>query len=382
MTSKKKLITFALITYIIFLLISVPYIRIFQDFVKVNKLNIIYDVVLFLLVAVLVCLILYNLVYRKRINWQNICAYGLTVLIFLIGLSALGDFPVERVHFIQYGILVFLLFFSLKERYDDYSVYVWTFLISFFIGIADEWIQWWVPNRFGEFRDIRINFFASLFGTLCILFLIRPDGIRKTFPRQRWRGLCWALLVVVFELFGFLQCAHIGYLIEDQEIGTFRSRYSKEELMTFATTLTYPKNQQLQRLRLVTTPSESVKPTFLLDTWRKNDFYKTEAEFHSADRGKLFAGGNLLKAYRENQILEKYYSPLLVESELRWRPEKVRELEARLQKTIIQDKKYESSSNLHLWTTVSAQFLWGIYILFAALLMVFSRQTIPVEQNC
>src|SRR5262245_26883096 len=63
---------------------------------------------------------------------------------------------VERFHFVEYGLIIFLFYRAWHAR-DDASALVLPALAAFVVGIADEALQWFVPGRVGELRDIFLN---------------------------------------------------------------------------------------------------------------------------------------------------------------------------------------------------------------------------------
>lgn len=82
-------------------------------------------------------------------------------------------YPAERVHYLMYGLLAILVYraFSLdikKER----DLYIWTTILVFFLGWIDEGIQWLLPDRVYEFRDVMMNFSSGVLGQAIIGFVI------------------------------------------------------------------------------------------------------------------------------------------------------------------------------------------------------------------
>ncbi|MBF0627255.1 MAG: VanZ family protein [Magnetococcales bacterium] len=89
----------------------------------------------------------------------------------LIGVAAYMDNPVERVHLLEYGILAFLVFHAMGQPRG--TRLVWTYLLVVVAGFSDETIQWILPNRFFDLRDVGMNGIGSACG-LWLSVLIRP----------------------------------------------------------------------------------------------------------------------------------------------------------------------------------------------------------------
>ncbi|MFC1699099.1 VanZ family protein [Candidatus Omnitrophota bacterium] len=91
--------------------------------------------------------------------------------IYAFGLSRLR-LAIERVHFIEYGLLAVFLFRALRHNIKNRSVYLWSGITVFTLGLIDEGIQYLLPNRVYDNRDVIVN---GLAGILALLLI----------------GLCW-----------------------------------------------------------------------------------------------------------------------------------------------------------------------------------------------
>ena len=191
--------------------------------------------------------------------------------------------------------------------------------------------------------------------------------------------------LIVLELTGFLQCAHLGYLIQDPEVGNFRSCYSQEELFSMSATSRYSAQDQVQPLKKNVSQKEKVTFKKLIRMWWKEDFYLTEAQFLVGSRERLKRQEQLYEALAENRIIEKYYQPLIVDSPLRWSSVEIEKIRSSLAPRKLSYKGFTSTLNDHLWTFVSAGQLWASFIILAALMMILSRKVtlldIELEQH-
>ena len=71
--------------------------------------------------------------------------------------------PIERIHLIEYGALPWLIWWALGRQQTVQTLTV-TWVLSAGVGIFDELIQHFTPGRFGELRDILINWESSALG--------------------------------------------------------------------------------------------------------------------------------------------------------------------------------------------------------------------------
>ncbi|MGR3175636.1 MAG: VanZ family protein [Candidatus Scalindua sp.] len=92
------------------------------------------------------------------------CLYGLAIYIV--------DVPEEQVHFIEYGILSALIYLALTHDINNRSIFFLSALIVFVFGTIDEAIQWLLPNRVFDIRDLVMNGTAGILVQLLIAMVI------------------------------------------------------------------------------------------------------------------------------------------------------------------------------------------------------------------
>jgi len=177
---------------------------------------------------------------------------GLVAIIFGYCTWYLRGNPEEAMHLLQYGVLSLLLYRVFSRRYGDRGAFACAALLGACLGIFDEVIQWSVPRRTFEFRDMIINVVAVLLiqGGLAAGLAMRcqgvPAGLRSA--RAGW-GLGAAVLLLLLgcfsntpdvwrplysswpKLFVFDEpMVQYGYRIEDPDVGWFKSRLTAEQL--------------------------------------------------------------------------------------------------------------------------------------------------------
>ncbi len=106
---------------------------------------------------------------RRSIFWFFILA-----LIYAWALSML-KLPVERIHFIEYGLLSIFVFKALAHDIKNRSVYLWSALIVFCLGLIDEIIQHFLPTRVYDTRDVVVNGCAGILVLLIIALCFQPE---------------------------------------------------------------------------------------------------------------------------------------------------------------------------------------------------------------
>jgi hypothetical protein len=289
--------------------------------------------------------------------------------------------PSEAVHFAQYGILGILLFRALSHRIHDSAIYLAAAIIGGIIGMVDEFIQWLTPGRYWGLKDIWLNLFAVTMVQIAIAWGIRPGFLSRKIGRANLCVVC-RLVIAAVALFGlcllntppriawyservpglaFLKenwnvMLEYGVLYEDPEIGVFRSRLSSAELEASDRDRAEEAAAILDRFQ-----NPELYYTFLRAYNQISDPFVHEARVHlfSRDRNYEISGElqerseeykrRLTIAFRENQILEKYFSRTLSRSTYVWGPEE-RSLSSRY---LDRDMVFNSRVSRELVTRVS-----------------------------
>ena len=293
----------------------------------------------------------------RRVRARRLQGVGLMLLALLLFVGYAATMrtgvpdvdAVERIHFVEYGLVATLFYRAMPGVGLGVAVPM-TLLIGTLVGIGEEWLQWLVPTRVGDVRDVFLNFYALGCGLLFAIGLYPPgsaSGSRSSLP---WPQLLRLASVVVVSFAGFYHCAHLGYALDDPTIGRFRSFYTFEQLSAVAA-------ERAQRWRL--DPPTSLEPFTI------QDHYLVEGASHVQRRNEDYASGSFRESWLENAILERYYDPLLDQRSMssgalhRWPQAQRDEVEAKGAGAA--DGAYESPVNMdrvHVSPTKSG--LWAI----------------------
>jgi len=76
--------------------------------------------------------------------------------------------PQERLHLFEYGFLAFLVYKALKSDVRDGRIYLYTSILVASFGCVDELIQFFLPNRYYDIKDILINAASGVMGALML----------------------------------------------------------------------------------------------------------------------------------------------------------------------------------------------------------------------
>jgi VanZ family protein len=287
--------------------------------------------------------------------------------------------PVEAVHFLQYGVLGVLAFRALTHRMRDPGIYLAAALVGGIVGILDEAIQWLTPQRVWDLRDVWFNFFAASLIQLAIAAGIRPRLIAGTPTPRSVRLICriaaLATLLLTASLLntppriawyaervpalGFLLersdlMLEYGHLYEVPEIGRFRSRFSPAELERIDA------RRSAEAGRILAGSSDDDYQSFLERYTPISDPFLHEARVHLFRRDRYLITAerhlederwyrsDLTVGYRENRILERYFTETLRHSGRNLSPER----RAHLAQQQYPEQSYESRVSEDLWTRI------------------------------
>ncbi|MDP3920225.1 MAG: VanZ family protein [Candidatus Omnitrophota bacterium] len=138
-----------------------------------------------LLVNVLIGLIFAVLliVLRTRLRIRRLDTYLRLTLIIAACITAMTyvETPEEKIHFLEYGLLAFLIWRALRLQGLSRYVMAQALALSFLVGWFEEFLQWLHPGRYYDFRDVVINTVGAFIGLLityvvwCERNLSRPE---------------------------------------------------------------------------------------------------------------------------------------------------------------------------------------------------------------
>ena len=293
---------------------------------------------------------------RRRLRYTAlIAALGGAVLFSVFEATGNPDVDVvQRFHFVEYGVITFL-FYRAWRALEDSAILLLPILAGLLVGTADEWLQWFIPNRVGEIADILLNGIAIGCGLLFSLGADPPDQFQWAMRQGSILRVGRLAAGTILSLALFFHIVHLGYDIRDQEVGIFKSRYSASELPALAAA---------RRAAWQGHP-----PPLVLQRVSREDQYMTEGVTHVQRRNELLAANDVNGAWAENLLLEKYYAPVLDTPSYvsrtghRWSPEQRASVQSRAAGS---DPAYVSTANPYPIVAWSRRLFWLVSIVAAA----------------
>ncbi len=115
-------------------------------------------------------------VYKKNYKSQQFFLI-ISPLLLLTFLSLHLEVWVERMHFVEYALLGLLI--SRTVNVISLKGLFYSGCLVTMIGAVDEIIQWFLPNRFGDIRDVFMNSIGGLSGLWLGRFLFWDEKLLK-----------------------------------------------------------------------------------------------------------------------------------------------------------------------------------------------------------
>ncbi len=208
-------------------------------------------------------------------------------------------YPVERIHFLEYGLLGVLVYFACTRHIRHITAIILSLNIVYWIGLGDEAIQGILASRVGEIRDCVINLFSGALGIGFIWFIIKNRHTENRFTIFFRKTIIIAFFISTLFTALFIYYIHgFGHSIDIRDIGRTYSSFSQQQLSRINRGL-----DQIPLREITLYEDEALRHLFQRDYYLTHDF--------RAQKGSLYK--NYHNCFYENRILEVFYSRFLEE---------------------------------------------------------------------
>ena len=116
-----------------------------------------------------------------QIGIRSVSSFVLLALVlsaYLYGLIVIS-YPEEKIHFVEYGILAYLIYRALSLDTSKVLTYTGAFLLTSAFGWIDEGIQHILPNRYYQNADVLLNSVSGLLGLILVYIFQREIEKKK-----------------------------------------------------------------------------------------------------------------------------------------------------------------------------------------------------------
>lgn len=302
-----------------------------------------------------------------RVIWFSLVLFSYGYLIYSI------KYIIEQVHLIEYGILTIFYYLSLRKSIKDKFVFYIAWLIIFFVGMVDEWIQFYLPTRVGDLPDIYLNGVSAGLVLILIGKVFLPNHTRPPVSFRSVRILCYLSVFFLLSLGVFISTiTDWGFRHKDPGVGVFYSRFTVKDLLE--RDKREGEKYAVAIKDFLKETGESERPSYLSNQ-SAVDKFKVEVLTHLSRRNYYEKKGKYWVAYKENIILASYFTESVLQSGYGWSQEKVLQIKQKMQAP--PDKFYESPvSKSELIISFGPVTMWVfIFLMICSFLWIMFKQS-------
>ena len=99
----------------------------------------------------------------------------MVLLSYAYGLAAVQH-PEEKIHFVEYGFLAYLVHKAIHIDVQRLPAYGYAFLLTSAFGWIDEGIQFLLPNRYYQIEDVILNALSGALGLVLVFVYQREQA--------------------------------------------------------------------------------------------------------------------------------------------------------------------------------------------------------------
>jgi len=365
---------------------TVPLARKIQNLVTILAGRSFFGYFVLFAIATTILLLGYILYFRLKIRTLSNYIWLLLIsAIYVYFTLKLWANPEEAIHFIEYGLLGFFLFKALSHHIGDKSIYFAAFLFGTLVGTFDEILQWIVPGRYFDLRDVGLNALSSGLFQILLWKGVRPKLLNDKIQPKSIK-IVSVLLAANLLLMGLClsntpqrvkkytkAIPFLSGLKSQEAMSEFKFKYRDPDIGTFYSRLTLEELKNIDQYR-------AKEFGDLLQHWQDKDYaeylrifpggvapFLHEIRVHIFRRDKRLERAlssddeavqreNFLIAYKENLILEKYFGKTLERSPYCWDES----MKAQVLAPINPETHYESPVSAGVWATVNERVTWLI----------------------
>lgn len=384
----------AFAAWVLAILVSVPLVRPLQEWVAARLGSSVFGYATLAGVATAsAAAVLLLLRRRHTLTATALLWLGASAALLVVWTLHLWQNPVEAVHFLEYGALGVFAWLAMRQHLPDAGVHLAAVVLVSLVGLGDEILQWVVPSRYWDLRDVVINTGAGALVQVALAKALAPPPapasrrslrivlrlaaaelavlavcMANTPPRVEW-------LIQRVPKLAFLRAnpdtmAEYGSLFRDPGIGTFRSRFDRGELDRL------DRERAAEAGALIDRYPDHLYGDFLGRYTPVTDPFAHEARVHlwSRDRNLDDAVASsdpaaATAAWRENQILEGYFGRTLAHSRSVWDDTSRGAAKALFDPSL----PFESKVSVHLITAMGQGQVVGLLLLALLAVLVAER---------
>jgi len=306
-------------------------------------------------------------IYEKPVQMIVLVLTSACYIYFILRL----ELVVERIHYIEYGLVTILAFRAIAPLFPNSGAFILSLMYVIALGTFDEGVQWILPTRVGEIRDVWINLTAGFLGLFPIMSM-QTSGSMMHKPDRRTASavlLCTGILVLSTAF--FLNFVHgFGHLHTLPDGTKFKSALRQAEFRTIGSSNDAVIWEDFSRAPLSSSDDGlSNWITNRINQWRAFR-HATPTAFNYEAWGHLRHRNGLenpryakyREAYEEQTILTSFYGTYVEKFSLSWPRAKCQRYKTTSPKERL---PYESPIQELLITWINPTLFWALSVVTA-----------------
>ncbi len=330
-------------------------------------------------------------IYEKPVQMIVLALTSACYIYFILRL----ELVVERIHYIEYGLVTVLAFRAIAPLFPNSGAYILSIMYVIALGAFDEGVQWILPTRVGEIRDVWINLTAGFLGLLPIMALQTSGSMMHKPDRRTTSAVLFWTGILVLSIALFLNFVHgFGHLHTLPDGTKFKSAFRSEEFRIIGSSKDAVIWEDFSQAPL----SSSSKGGLI--SWIADRMNQWKALRHATPAAFNYEAWRHLRhrnglenpryakhreAYEEQSILTSFYGAYVKKFNLSWPRAKSKRYEATAPK---ENVPYESPIQELLITWINPTLFWSLSVstalgfLLLALLTRRNSLTFTSSSDC
>jgi arylsulfatase A-like enzyme len=130
-------------------------------------------------VTILALVFFMGMVFARKLHFFSVAGLLALSSVYIWLLLQLGTSPAERLHLAEYGLLSFFVYRALVLDLNPKKALLLAWAIVIVLGAGDEMVQWILPTRVFEWKDVGLNAVSGGLGLLIVAILHRDSSSKN-----------------------------------------------------------------------------------------------------------------------------------------------------------------------------------------------------------
>lgn len=183
-------------------------------------------------IIAVIAILIFKKIIKRHLSISQWILFSLIAISYGYFLKTM-EIPTEKIHFIEYGFLSYMIFKGFQTEKSDLTIFINSFCVGYLIGLLDEYIQFHTAGRSGEFIDILWNGLSVGLVQILLCGVWHDEKINYSLSRKTFKISAIFIIICLWSSAVFIKITtDFGIKIYDNEIGEFNTRVKSIELLS------------------------------------------------------------------------------------------------------------------------------------------------------